>query len=77
MKSIFSPVRTAWLLALIVAVLLPLFVGGYLTSILLLIAIWAIVAVSLNLLYGYTGQLSLGHSAFLGIGAYALRHHRR
>ncbi|MGD0661575.1 MAG: branched-chain amino acid ABC transporter permease [Syntrophorhabdales bacterium] len=71
MKSIFSPVRTAWLLALIVAVLLPLFVGGYLTSILLLIAIWAIVAVSLNLLYGYTGQLSLGHSAFLGIGAYA------
>jgi branched-chain amino acid transport system permease protein len=60
-----------WLLALIVAVLLPLVVGGYLTSILLLIAVYAIVAVSLNLLYGYTGQLSLGHSAFLGIGAYA------
>ena len=72
MKSIFSPERIAWLLAIVVAVLLPLVVGGYLTSILLLIAIWSIVAVSLNLLYGYTGQLSLGHSAFLGIGAYAL-----
>jgi len=70
-KHIASPQAAGWLLALAVAVLLPLFVGGYLTSILLLIAIYSIVAVSLNLLYGYTGQLSLGHSAFLGIGAYA------
>jgi branched-chain amino acid transport system permease protein len=68
----FSPERIGWLLAVVVAILLPLFVGEYLTSILLLIAIWSIVAISLNLIYGYTGQLSLGHSAFLGIGAYAL-----
>jgi branched-chain amino acid transport system permease protein len=71
-KRIPFPVRIGWLLALILAILLPLVMGEYLTSILLLIAIWSIVAVSLNLLYGYTGQLSLGHSAFLGIGAYAL-----
>lgn len=71
MKNITSTQAVGWLLALVVAVFLPLLVGGYLTSILLLIAIYAIVAVSLNLLYGYTGQLSLGHSAFLGIGAYA------
>ncbi|HME45309.1 MAG TPA: branched-chain amino acid ABC transporter permease [Syntrophorhabdales bacterium] len=70
--KIFSPVRIGWSLALILAILLPLVLGEYLTSILLLIAIWSIMAVSLNLLYGYTGQLSLGHSAFLGIGAYAL-----
>ena len=31
----------------------------------------AIAAMSLNLLLGYTGQLSLGHVAFFGIGAYA------
>lgn len=71
MKNTTSVQAASWLLALIVAILLPLLIGGYLTSILLLIAIYAIVAVSLNLLFGYTGQLSLGHSAFLGIGAYA------
>src|SRR5438034_11409758 len=32
--------------------------------------IFAILAMSLNLLLGYTGQLSLGHAAFFGIGGY-------
>jgi branched-chain amino acid transport system permease protein len=32
--------------------------------------IFIIAAISLNLLLGYTGQLSLGHVAFFGIGAY-------
>jgi len=56
---------------LVLAIVVPPFVGGYITSILVLICIWSITCISLNLLYGYTGQLSLGHSAFLGIGAYA------
>jgi branched-chain amino acid transport system permease protein len=34
------------------------------------IAILAMVALSLNLLIGFTGQISIGHSAFFGIGAY-------
>ena len=34
-------------------------------------AVYAMAAVSLNLLMGYAGQVSLGHAAFLGIGAYA------
>jgi branched-chain amino acid transport system permease protein len=34
-------------------------------------SMWAIVALSLNLLLGYTGQISLCHAAFFGIGAYA------
>lgn len=72
MKGLITPTRLAWLVALVFAIVVPHFVGGYVTSILLLIAIWSIVAISLNLLYGYTGQLSLGHSAFLGIGAYTL-----
>lgn len=36
-----------------------------------MVAIWAIAGVGLMLLAGYTGQVSLGHAAFMGIGAYA------
>ena len=35
-------------------------------------AIWGILAVSLNLVVGYTGLLSVGHIGFFGIGAYAV-----
>ncbi|PKN44212.1 MAG: branched-chain amino acid ABC transporter permease [Deltaproteobacteria bacterium HGW-Deltaproteobacteria-17] len=35
-----------------------------------LVGIYTIVAVGLNLLIGYAGQVSLGHAAFFGIGAY-------
>lgn len=42
----------------------------YMLRILNLIAINAIWAVSLNLIYGYTGQFSLGHAGFIAIGAY-------
>ncbi len=43
----------------------------YITNLLILIAIYIILAVSLNLALGYTGLLNLGHIAFFGIGAYA------
>ncbi len=35
-------------------------------------AIWAILSVSLNLVVGYTGLLSVGHIGFFGIGAYTM-----
>jgi branched-chain amino acid transport system permease protein len=35
------------------------------------IAINAVVVIGLNLLFGYAGQISLGHAAFFGFGAYA------
>jgi branched-chain amino acid transport system permease protein len=38
---------------------------------LIMAGIFAVLALSLNLLLGYAGQLSLGHAAFFGIGAYA------
>jgi len=43
---------------------------NYLLHILTVIAIYSILASSLNLLVGYTGLLSLSHAAFYGIGAY-------
>jgi len=42
----------------------------YLLHILILIAIYCIVGISLNLVAGYTGLLSLCHAGFYGIGAY-------
>lgn len=49
----------------------PILVGSYAVSILNLIFIAVIGAVSLNLLTGACGQISLGHGAFIGVGAYA------
>jgi branched-chain amino acid transport system permease protein len=45
--------------------------NSYLLHILIVTGIFIIAAMSLNLLLGYAGQLSLGHVAFFGIGAYA------
>ena len=44
---------------------------GFAVSIGTVFAIWAILAVSLNLVLGFTGLLSVGHVGFFGIGAYA------
>ncbi len=44
----------------------------YLIHILILIGIYGILAISLNLIVGYTGLLSVTHAAFFGIGAYAV-----
>lgn len=43
----------------------------YLINLSILFSIYGILAVSLNLLVGYTGLVSLAHAAFYGIGAYA------
>jgi branched-chain amino acid transport system permease protein len=45
-------------------------VSGYLITIATIIAINAIVACGLNVIVGFAGQISLGHAAFFGIGAY-------
>ena len=48
----------------------PFVVSGYVLSQLHFICIYAIVGFGLMLLVGYTGQISLGHAAFLATGAY-------
>ena len=45
---------------------------GFAITIGTVFAIWAILAVSLNLVVGYTGLLSVGHVGFFGVGAYAM-----
>ena len=52
--------------------LVPLFVTNlYYIQVMIFIGIYTILSLSLNLLNGYVGLLSIGHAAFYGIGAYA------
>ncbi|HSB42934.1 MAG TPA: branched-chain amino acid ABC transporter permease [Methylomirabilota bacterium] len=59
-------------LAVVVAALalFPLGAGNYPVKLLQEILIWGIFAMSLDLLMGYAGMVSFGHSAFFGIGGY-------
>jgi len=59
------------LIALAVLLALPALLTPYTQDLVVRIAIYAIFALSLELLVGMTGLVSLGHAAFLGIGAYA------
>jgi branched-chain amino acid transport system permease protein len=64
--------RYAFIAALIVLlVVAPLFVNAYIIYLMSLVAIFSLVSLGLNLLTGFAGQISLGHAAFFGIGAYA------
>src|SRR5260370_8203802 len=62
--------RAVVIAGLIVALLLPFVVKNFLIFQLTLALIYAVAILGLNLLTGFNGQFSLGHSAFYGIGAY-------
>jgi branched-chain amino acid transport system permease protein len=57
-------------LLLLLLLAAPFVAGEYLMSQLQFICIYSIVGLGLMLLVGFTGQISLGHAAFLAIGAY-------
>jgi branched-chain amino acid transport system permease protein len=59
-----------WIILLAALVLYPKAFGIYYTNVFVTFAIFALFAVSYNLLLGYTGLLSFGHAMFFGIGAY-------
>jgi branched-chain amino acid transport system permease protein len=50
---------------------LPLVGSSYAINLVIEVLIFAIFAMSLDLLLGYTGLISFGHAAFFGVGAYA------
>ena len=72
MKRRYADEKTWWIpLVIGVTLLIPLGLDSYFTYIFNLAGIAIIVAVGLDLLSGYTGLISLGHAAFMAVGAYA------
>src|SRR5579864_1941535 len=55
---------------LVLLMLAPFVLSSYIMSQLVFVCIYATVGVALMILTGFTGQASLGHAAFLAIGAY-------
>jgi branched-chain amino acid transport system permease protein len=68
-----TPVQRLWLGLLAAAlVLLPFAAGPYWIYLACLVAINVASATGLNILTGYTGLVSLGQAAFMGVGAYTV-----
>lgn len=60
-----------FVLLLVMPLVLPLLGQGYLTGLIIKAMLLAIAAISLDLLIGHGGMVSLGHAAFVALGAYA------
>ncbi|MEJ0068387.1 MAG: branched-chain amino acid ABC transporter permease [Pseudomonadota bacterium] len=63
--------RYACVLAVVLLCLAPLLLDKYGLSLLIQIGYLGIAALGLNILVGFTGQISIGHAAFFGFGAFA------
>ncbi|NIF81116.1 branched-chain amino acid ABC transporter permease [Paraburkholderia sp. Cy-641] len=69
--STFWSVKAPFVALLAVALLAPvLLTTGFQLRLISLICIYAILSVGFNLLYGYAGQIAMGHQGFFAIGAY-------
>ncbi len=72
MKIRFIRKQISVLLLCAVIAFLPVVIGtGFYINVMILVAIYSVTAIGLCLLVGYTGQLSIAHAAFFGLGAYA------
>jgi len=60
-----------WAVGLMALIMYPQIFGIYYTNVFVTFAIFALFAVTLNLLLGYTGLLTFGHAMFFGTGGYA------
>ena len=65
--------KAGWGLLIALALVFPYVVpNNYFLSVMTLSYIFAIAALGLNLITGYTGQFNLAHGGFMAIGAYAV-----
>ena len=70
-KSVMTVPLIASLITLGLLIVVPMFMKNFFVFQLTTIVIYAIAILSLNILTGASGQVSLGHSAFFAVGAYA------
>lgn len=72
MRDLFTE-KNGLIVVFILAVLFPLIApNNYYIHVMTTVFIWSIAVYGLNLLAGYTGQLSLAHAGFFAIGAYSV-----
>lgn len=72
MERIFAT-KSYLMLLVTLAILFPLVLqNNYYIQVMILVFIWSIAVYGLNIISGYTGQLSLAHAGFFAIGAYSL-----
>lgn len=62
----------AFAIVVLIVALLPLFLSPFRVSLVGKFITYAIVALSIDLIWGYTGILSLGHGVFFGLGGYGM-----
>jgi branched-chain amino acid transport system permease protein len=70
MKKRLPPIVLTLLVAVPAISLVPGVNANYWLHNLILVVMWSVIGMSWNLLSGYCGQVSFGHAAFFGIGAY-------
>ncbi|WP_434106456.1 branched-chain amino acid ABC transporter permease [Paraburkholderia caffeinilytica] len=71
LQSTLWSVKAPFLILLAAALVAPMLLStGFQLRLISLICIYAILSVGFNLLYGYAGQIAMGHQGFFAIGAY-------
>src|SRR3712207_1448907 len=63
--------RNVAILAVLVLLVFPTFMDRYWLNLCIQIGYLGIAALGLNILVGFTGQISIGHAAFFGFGAFS------
>ena len=75
LPAVLNGRATRWYLPVLLLVVLlaaPLVMSGFRMGLLAKFLTFAMLALSLNLIWGYAGMLSLGHGVFFGLGGYAM-----
>jgi len=68
--ALVTPSRVATVLVIVALALLPLFASSFTISNFSMVLIYGLAILSLDVVTGYAGQISLGHGGLMGVGAY-------